>query len=131
MDQWKAKREAVGDNKTCVQTQTDDINPSTDEMTQTEQLNSDAQAINIPTVLTKNRERSTQTRCTYTGGMQPTSKKPTDTEDTSKEWKSCTSVRSPYKGPAGNFSCFFNGFHSLDPHQLDQYSAGINLQIPS
>jgi hypothetical protein len=32
MDQWKAKREAVGDNKTCVQTQTDDINPSTDEM---------------------------------------------------------------------------------------------------
>ena len=96
MDQWKAKREAVGDNKTCVQTQTDDINPSTDEMTQTEQLNSDAQAINIPTVLTKNRERSTQTRCTYTGGMQPTSKKPTDTEDTSKEWKSCTSVRSPY-----------------------------------
>jgi hypothetical protein len=53
VDQWKAKREAVGDNKTCVQTQTDDINPSTDETTQTEQLNSDAQAINIPTVLTK------------------------------------------------------------------------------
>ena len=53
MDQWKAKREAVGDNKTCVQTQTDDINLSTDERTQTEQLNSDAQVINIPTVLTK------------------------------------------------------------------------------
>jgi len=53
MDQWKAKRETVGDNKTCVQTQTDDINPSTDETTQTEQLNSDTQAINIPTVLTK------------------------------------------------------------------------------
>ena len=53
MDQWKAKREVVGDNKTCVQTQTDDINPSTDETTQTEHLNSDAQAINIPTVLTK------------------------------------------------------------------------------
>jgi hypothetical protein len=33
MDQWKAKREAVGDNKTCVQTQTDDISPSTDETT--------------------------------------------------------------------------------------------------
>jgi hypothetical protein len=32
MEQWKAKREAVDDNKTCVQTQTDDINPSTDEM---------------------------------------------------------------------------------------------------
>jgi response regulator of citrate/malate metabolism len=53
MDQWKAKREAVGDNTTCVQTQTDDLYPSTDETTQTEQLNSDAQAINIPTVLTK------------------------------------------------------------------------------
>jgi len=59
MDQWKAKREAVGDNKTCVQTQTDKINPSTDETTQTEQLNSDAKAINTPTVLTKKRERST------------------------------------------------------------------------
>jgi hypothetical protein len=53
IDQWKAKREAVGDNKICVQTQTDDINPSTDETTQTEQLKSDAQAINIPTVSTK------------------------------------------------------------------------------
>jgi hypothetical protein len=59
MDQWKAKREAVGDNKTCVQTQTDDINTSTDETTQTDQLSSDAQAINIPTVLTEKRERST------------------------------------------------------------------------
>jgi hypothetical protein len=53
VDQWKAKREAVGDNKTCVQTQTDDINPSTDETTQTEQINNDAQANNNPTVLTK------------------------------------------------------------------------------
>jgi hypothetical protein len=53
MDQWKAKREAVGDNTTCVQTQTADINPSTDETTQTDQHNSDAQAITIPTVLTK------------------------------------------------------------------------------
>ena len=34
-------------------------------------------------------------------------------------------------GPAGNFSCFFNGLSSLDPHQLDRYSAGINLQAPS
>jgi hypothetical protein len=55
MDQWKAKREAVGDNTTCVQTQTADINPSTDETTQTDQHNSDAQAINTPTVLTKTR----------------------------------------------------------------------------
>ena len=59
MDQWKAKREAVDDNKTCVQTQTDDINTSTDETTQTDQLSSDAQAINMPTVLTEKRERST------------------------------------------------------------------------
>jgi hypothetical protein len=73
MDQWKAKREAVGDNKTCVQTQTDDINISTDETTQTDQLSSDAQAINIPTVLTE-KGSDRQTRCTYTG-MQPISKK--------------------------------------------------------
>jgi hypothetical protein len=53
MDQWKAKREAVGENTTCVQTQTADINPSTDETTQTDQHNSDAQTINIPTVSTK------------------------------------------------------------------------------
>jgi hypothetical protein len=46
MDQWKAKREAVGNNTTCVQTQTADINPSTDETMQTDQHNSDAQAIN-------------------------------------------------------------------------------------
>ena len=32
-----------------------------------------------------------------------------------------------FLGSAGNFSCFF----SLDPHQLDRYSAGINLQVPS
>ena len=40
MDQWKEKREAAGDNKT----QTDDIKPSIDQTTQTEQLNSDAQS---------------------------------------------------------------------------------------
>jgi hypothetical protein len=40
MDQWKAKREAVGENTTCVKTQTADINPSTDETTQTDQHNS-------------------------------------------------------------------------------------------
>ena len=53
MDQWKAKREAVGENTTCVQTQTTAINLSQDETTQTDQHNSDAQAINIPTVSTK------------------------------------------------------------------------------
>ena len=69
MDQWKAKREAIGENTTCVQTQTADINPSQDETTQTDQHNSDAQAINIPTVSTKKKERSTQTRCTYNGSL--------------------------------------------------------------
>ena len=34
--QWKAKRGSLGDNTTCVQTQTADINPSTDETTQTD-----------------------------------------------------------------------------------------------
>ena len=79
MDQWKAKREAVGENTTCVQTQTADINPSQDETTQTDQHNSDAQAINIPTVSTKKSERSTQTRCTYTGSLpKPTKFDPDD-----------------------------------------------------
>jgi hypothetical protein len=79
MDQWKAKREAVGENATCVQRQTVDINPSTDETRQTDQHNSDAQAINIPTVSTKKRERSTQTRCTYTGSLpKPTKFVPDD-----------------------------------------------------
>ena len=69
MEQWKVKREAVGDNTTCVQTQTADINPSTDEITQADQHNSDTQTINIPTVLIKKKERSTQTRCTYNGSL--------------------------------------------------------------
>jgi hypothetical protein len=54
MDQWKAKREAVGENTTCVQTQTADINLSQDETTQTDQHNSDAQAINILLLLSIN-----------------------------------------------------------------------------
>ena len=76
MDQWKAKREAIGENTTCVQTQTADINPSQDETTQTDQHNSDAQAIDIPTVSTKKKERSTQTRCTYTGSLSKPTKFP-------------------------------------------------------
>jgi len=95
MDQWKAKREAVGDNKTCVQTQTDEINPSTDETTQTEQLNSDAKAINIPTVLTKKGSDRHRQDAHILVHYQHR-KKNTDTEDTSEEWKSCTTVRSPY-----------------------------------
>jgi hypothetical protein len=60
LDPHQLDRYSVGgDNTTCVQTQTADINPSTDETMQTDQHNSDAQAINIPTVLTEKRERST------------------------------------------------------------------------
>jgi hypothetical protein len=69
MDQWKAKREAVGEHTACVQTQTADINPSTDETTQIDQHNSDAQAINIPTVSTKKGSDRHKTRYTYTGSL--------------------------------------------------------------
>jgi hypothetical protein len=75
----RQKEEAVGDNTTCVQTQTADINPSTDETKQPDQHNSDVQAINTPTVLANKRERSTQTRCTYTGSLpKPTRFDPDD-----------------------------------------------------
>jgi hypothetical protein len=75
----RQKGEAVGDNTTCVQTQTADINPSTDETKQPDQHNSDVQAINTPTVLANKRERSTQTRCTYTGSLpKPTRFDPDD-----------------------------------------------------
>jgi hypothetical protein len=50
---WKAKRESVGDNTTCVQTQTADIKPSTDETMQTDQHNSDAQAISTTNSIDK------------------------------------------------------------------------------
>ena len=65
------------------------------ETTQTEQLNSDAQAINNPTVSTNKRERSTQTKCTFTG-ITPKLKQTTDPEVIEKEWESCKTVRSPY-----------------------------------
>ena len=66
INQWKAKRnEAVGDSKTCAQTQTDDSNSTTDETTQTEQLHSDEQALHKPTTLTQIRERSTHTRSNF------------------------------------------------------------------
>ena len=45
INMWKAKRnEAVGDRKICAQTQTDNSNSITDEITQTEQLHSDEQS---------------------------------------------------------------------------------------
>jgi hypothetical protein len=57
INQWKAKRnEAVGDSKTCAQTQTDDSNSITDETTQTEQLHCNEQALHKPTTLTQIRE---------------------------------------------------------------------------
>jgi hypothetical protein len=49
ISQWKAKRyEAVEDIKTCVETQTDDRIPITDESTQTE-THSAEQALHNPT----------------------------------------------------------------------------------
>jgi hypothetical protein len=112
INQWKAKRnEAVGDSKTCAQTQTDDSNSITDETTQTEQLHSDEQAIHKPTTLTQIRERSTQTRSNFIG-RQLTPTKYLDTEEPQTPWN--------------NY-----GFSSLDPHQLHRYSVGINLQVPS
>ena len=54
INQRKAKRnEAIGDNKTCAQTQTDDSNSITDETTQTKQLHGDEQALHKPTTLTQ------------------------------------------------------------------------------
>jgi hypothetical protein len=64
ISQWKAKRyEAVVDTKTCVETQTDDKIPITDESTQTE-THRDEQALHNPT--TQVRERSTQTIRNFT-----------------------------------------------------------------
>ena len=84
--QWKAKRnEAVGDSKTCAQTQTDDSNYITDETTQTEQLHSDEQALHKPTTLTQIRERSTQTRSNFIG-RQLTPTKYLDTEEPRTPW---------------------------------------------
>jgi hypothetical protein len=89
---WKAKRyEAVVDTKTCVETQTDDNIPITDDSTQTE-THRDEQALHNPT---------TQGEVF------------------------------PILGLAGSYPCFVNGFSSLDPYQLDRYSGGINLQVPS
>jgi hypothetical protein len=84
-----------GDSKICAQTQTDDSNSITDEMTQTEQLHSDDQALHKPTTLTQIRGRSTQTRSTFTG-RQLTPTKYLDTEESRKPWNKCTAVRSPY-----------------------------------
>ena len=96
INQWKAKRnEAVGDSKTCAQTQTDDSNSITDETTQTEQLHSDEQALHKPTTLTQIRERSTQTRSNFID-RQLTPTKHLNTEESRTPWNKCTAVRSPY-----------------------------------
>ena len=96
INQWKAKKnEAVGDSRTCAQTQTDDSNSITDETTQTEQLHSHEQALHKPTTLTQIRERSTQTRSNFIG-RQLTPTKYLDTEEHRTPWNKCTAVRSPY-----------------------------------
>ena len=67
ISQWKAKRyEAVVDTKTCVETQTDDSIPITDESTQTE-IHNDERALHNPTTSTQVRERSTQTIFNFIG----------------------------------------------------------------
>jgi hypothetical protein len=96
INQWKAKRnEAVGDSKTCAQTQTDDSNSTTDETTQTEQLHSDEQALHKPTTLTQIRERSTQTRSNFIG-RQLTPTIYLNTEESRTPWNKFTTVQSPY-----------------------------------
>jgi hypothetical protein len=127
--QWKAKRnEAVGDSKTCAQTQTDDSNSITDETTQTEQLHSDDQALHKPTTLTQIRERSTQTRSNFIG-RQLTPTKYLDTEEPRTPWNKCTAVRSPYiRGKLtyktefkdGSVS-FSESFDPDDPALIDRY----------
>ena len=127
--QWKAKRnEAVGDSKTCAQTQTDDSNSITDETTQTEQLHSDEQALHKPTTLTQIRERSTQTTSNFIG-RQLTPTKYLDTEEPRTPWNKCTAVRSPYiRGKLtyktefkdGSVS-FSESFDPDDPALIDHY----------
>jgi hypothetical protein len=129
INQWKAKRnEAVGHSKICAQAQTDDSNSITDETTQTEQLHSDEQALHKPTALTQIRERSTQTRSTFTG-RQLTPTKYLDTEESRKPWKKCTAVRSPYiRGKLSYMTEFKDGsvsfsesFDPDDPVLIDRY----------
>ena len=93
ISQWKAKRyEAVVDTKTCVETQTDDKIPITDESTQTE-THRDEQALHNPT--TQVRE-STQTIRNFTGRQLTPTKYLVDDEENQTPWKTCTTVRSPY-----------------------------------
>ena len=128
INQWKAKRnEAVGDSKTCAQTQTDDSNSTTDETTQTEQLHSDEQALHKPTTLTQIRERSTQTRSNFIG-RQLTPTKYLDTEESRTPWNKCTAVRSPYiRGKLTYKTEFKDGsvssesFDPDDPALIDRY----------
>ena len=96
ISQWKAKRyEAVVDTKTCVETQTDDSIPITDESTQTE-IHNDERALHNPTTSTQVRERSTQTILNFIGRQITPTKYLIDPEEVRKPWKTCTTVRSPY-----------------------------------
>ena len=129
INQWKVKRnEAVGDSKTCAQTQTDDSNSITDETTQTEQLHSDEQALYKPTTLTQIRERSTQTRSNFIG-RQLTPTKYLNTEETRTPWNTFTTVQSPYiRGKLSYKTEFKDGLVSFsesfdpdDPALIDRY----------
>jgi hypothetical protein len=127
ISQWKAKRyEAVVDTKTCVETQTDDKIPITDESTQTE-THSDEQALHNPT--TQVRERSTQTISNFTGRQLTPTKYIADEEENQTPWKSCTAVRSPYNRDKLAYKTLFRdgsvsfsaSFDPDDPTLLDRY----------
>jgi hypothetical protein len=129
INQWKAKRnEGVGDSKICAPTQTDDSNSITDEITQTEQLHSDEQALHKPTPLTQIRERSTQTRSNFIG-RQLTPTKYLNTEETRTPWNTFTTVQSPYiRGKLSYKTEFKDGsvsfsesFDPDDPALIDRY----------
>ena len=129
ISQWKAKRnEAVEDAKTCVETQTDDRIPITDESTQTE-IHSDEQALYNPTTLTQVRERSTQTLRNFIGRQLTPTKYLIATEENRTPWNTCTTVRSPYiRGKLSYKTEFKDGsvsfsesFDPDDPALIDRF----------
>ena len=62
--------------------------------------------------------------------MQPTSKNPTETEDTSKEWKNCTTVRSTYnRMKLANLTEYRDGSMSLS-ESFDPYDPALIKRFP-
>ena len=62
--------------------------------------------------------------------MQPASKNPTDTEDTSIEWENCTTVRSTYnRMKLANLTEFRDGSMSLS-ESFDLYDPALIKRFP-